>query len=141
MCEAALLIRLLRHSQSEAERSPQDRAQVTMQLLASSQCSFHKGACLQRSRAQPARQAAAKQCIVAKASKASDFRRLTEDEIDEQVQAAKKSLLLDFRVPQVRAQVSTLQYLALSWQYRAFQHIRTVRVLAEKAQVPAEMGS
>lgn len=123
VCEAALLIR---HSQREAERSPQGRAQLTMQLLASSQCCFHKGAGLQRSRTQPARQAAAKQCIVAKASKASDFRRLTEDEIDEQVQAAKKSLFVDFRVPQIRAQVSTLQYLALSWQDKGFQHMRTV---------------
>ena len=77
-----------------------------MQLLASSRCSFHKGGFLQQSRAQPARQAAAKQSIVAKASKASDFRRLTDDEIDVQVQAAKKSLLVDFRVPQVRSQVS-----------------------------------
>lgn len=98
-----------------------------MQIIASSQCCFHKGACLQRSRAQPARQAAAKQCIVAKASKASDFRRLTEDEIDEQVQAAKKSLLLDFRVPQVRAQVSlAVQYSDLSWQFNTFHYIRPV---------------
>ena len=98
-------IRLLRHSLRKAERSLQGRVQVIMQMLASSQCSLYQGVCLQRSYAQPARQAAAKQCIVAKASKASDFRRLTEDEIDEQVQAAKKSLMLDFRVPQVRAQV------------------------------------
>ena len=104
VCEAALLIRLVCHSLS-AEQQSAGRIQDIMQVLASSQCSFHKGVCLQRARAQPARQAAVKQCVVAKATKASDFRRLTEDEIDEQVQAAKKSLLLDFRVPQVRAQV------------------------------------
>ena len=104
VCEAALLIA---SSASRTVRSGAQRpAQVNMQVLASSRCSFHKGGCLQQSRAQPARQAAAKQSIVAKASKASDFRRLTDDEIDVQVQAAKKSLLVDFRVPQVRSQVS-----------------------------------
>ncbi|KAL0025086.1 hypothetical protein WJX79_007372 [Trebouxia sp. C0005] len=37
-------------------------------------------------------------------TKASDFRRLTLEEIDQQVEEAKRSLLLDFRVKQVRSQ-------------------------------------
>ncbi|DBA95822.1 TPA: hypothetical protein ACH3X1_001371 [Trebouxia sp. C0004] len=75
-----------------------------MQTLTSSRCAFSQGVVL-RARAEPARRAAVSQCVVAKApTKASDFRRLTLEEIDQQVQAAKRSLLLDFRVPQVKSQ-------------------------------------
>lgn len=37
--------------------------------------------------------------IQAAATKASDFRRLTTEEIDQQVQDAKRDLMLNFRVP------------------------------------------
>lgn len=84
-----------------------------MQVLANTQCSFYTGTCLQRVRAQPVRQAAAKQCIVAKAkTKASDFRRLTDEQIDEHVEDAQISLYHDFRCLQRQSRVS-LHYAAL----------------------------
>lgn len=76
-----------------------------MQSLTSSRCAFSQGVVLRRARAEPARRAAVSQCVVARAStRASDFRRLTLEEIDQQVEEAKRSLLLDFRVKQVRSQ-------------------------------------
>lgn len=77
-----------------------------MQALTSSRCAYAKGVGVHGKRPQPTRQAAVGQRVVAKApTKASDFRRLTVEEIDQQVQDAKRSLLLDFRVPQVKSQV------------------------------------
>jgi len=81
-------------------------AAVTMQAFTTSRCSFCRGASLQQARPQARHQAAVSQCVVAKATtKASDFRRLTVEEIDQQVQDAKRSLLIDFRVQQVKSQV------------------------------------
>lgn len=107
-CEAQLIRLLWR------QRSNSPRVVGTMQALANTQCSFYTGTCLQRVRAQPVRQAAAKQCIVAKAkTKASDFRRLTDEQIDEHVEDAQISLYHDFRTMQRQSRVS-LHYAQLT---------------------------
>lgn len=77
-----------------------------MQAFTTSGCSFCTGTNLQYTRPQARQQAAVSHYVLAKATtKASDFRRLTTEEIDQQVQAAKRSLMIDFRVPQVKSQV------------------------------------
>lgn len=76
-----------------------------MQTLPASRCHFCKGAILRQQRPQARQQAALQACVTAKATKASDFRRLSDEDIEQQVQDAKRSLLLDFRVKQVRSQV------------------------------------
>ena len=100
---------VIRRSTSEATQAIAEARKAgrdTMQTFTSSRCAFYQGIVLRRARAEPARRAAVSQCVVARAStKASDFRRLTLGEIDQQVEEAKRSLLLDFRVKQVRSQV------------------------------------
>jgi len=100
---------VIRRSTSEATQAIAEARKAgrdTMQTLTSSRCAFSQGIVLRRARAEPARRAAVSQCVVARAStNASDFRRLTLEEIDQQVEEAKRSLLLDFRVKQVRSQV------------------------------------
>lgn len=114
-----------------------------MQVLASSQCSFHRGTCLQRARAQPVRQAAAQQCTVAKAkTKASDFRRLTNEQIDEEVIDAQVSLYLDFRYAQAqKSGVSLAVCRPSADKYIDLGQQHTVCVLADQAETPVEVGS
>ena len=113
-----------------------------MQGLANIQCSFYTGARLQGARAQPARQAAAKQCIVAKAkTKASDFRRLTDEQIDEHVEDAQISLYHDFRSLQRQSRVS-LHYAELQLPSDLIWTSNVLYVVfADKAKTPVEVGS
>lgn len=71
-----------------------------MQALTARHCKFSSSTAFaqQHPRATPCVRAR-NVTVQAAATKASDFRRLTVEEIDQQVQDAKRELLIDFRLP------------------------------------------
>ena len=77
-----------------------------MQALAPTQCRFCTGSRLQHA-PRPQHVVYSTRAVAQRAAtKAADFRRLTNEEIDQEVQDAKASLFLEFRVPQKRSQVA-----------------------------------
>ena len=81
-----------------------------MQALTASSCSFFRGVRLQ---APPRRQqiAVSTRVVAEKAeTRASDFRQMTNEEIDAEVKLAKTSLFLDFRIKQRLPQVSLSEF-------------------------------
>lgn len=76
-----------------------------MQALAASHCSFCRGARLQQVQRRQQTVLSTRAVAERAETSASDFRRLTNEEIDQQVQEAKASLFIDFRYQQKRSQV------------------------------------
>lgn len=114
-----------------------------MQALTSTQCKFcsNNAFALQRPRFSVCLRTRGV-TVQAAATKASDFRRLSVQEIDQQVQDAKRDLFLNFRVPSRTAGQGNQ---ACIWAPRTVSRCSTgitfVIAAAEKAKCSAQVGS